>query len=88
MNSKTFKNTFVNTPAIIILSVLLIASSIAIGCCWRALRPYGPIVTIVFTLIFALMIGIVCAGTKPDIVAMAAAITFVICVGLTIFACI
>ena len=34
MNSETFKNTFVNTPMIIVLSVLLMVVSFAIACCW------------------------------------------------------
>ncbi len=63
MNSPTFKNMFVNTPAIIILSVLLMVMSCVIGCFLTTTRKYGLPILLVFTLIFSLLVGIICAST-------------------------
>ena len=76
-----------NTPAIIIISVLLIGISLVIGCCWEAVRPYGLPILIVFTLIFSLFVGIACAASKTSVVATAAVATLGLVIGLTIYAC-
>jgi FtsH-binding integral membrane protein len=87
MLSPSFKNIFVNTPSIIILSVLLMVMSIAIACCTDFVRQYGLPVLLAFTVVFGLLVGICCAGTQPQIVLAAAGITAVVVIGLTIFSC-
>lgn len=87
MKTQSFKTMFVNTPAIIIISVLLMALSIVVGCCGETMRKYGLPILIGFTILFSLLVGIICAGTKPEIVLMATAITAVVVVALTIYAC-
>lgn len=63
------------------------AVSIVIGCCVEVVRKFGLPILIVFTLLFSILVGIACASTNPQIVLTAAAITAVIVIGLTIFAC-
>lgn len=87
MNSQTFKNIFDNTPALIILSVLLMVMSIGIGCCPDFVRNYGLPILFTFTIVFGLFVGIICAKTKPEIVLAATAITALVVIGLTIFSC-
>jgi FtsH-binding integral membrane protein len=87
MKSDSFKNVFMNNAAIIIVSVLLMALSIFIGCFSETLQKYGLPIMIAFTLLFAILVGIICAKTKPEIVLTATAITAAIVVALTIFAC-
>lgn len=87
MKSQTFRNIFGNAVAVIILSVLLLVFSIAIGCCAETFRKYGLPILIVFTVIFALLVGVICSMTKPEIVLAATGITALIVVGLTIYAC-
>lgn len=87
MKSDSFKTIFVNTPAIIIVSVLLMAFSCFIGCFSEALQKYGLPIMLVFTLLFSILVGIICSKTKPEIVLTATAITAAIVIALTIFAC-
>lgn len=77
-----------NKPVVIILSVLLMAMSIVISCCVDVVRKFGLPIMLVFTIVFALLVGVICATTKSSIVLTAAGITAVVVVGLTIFACI
>lgn len=65
MKTQSFKTIFVNTPAMIIISVLLIVLSIVVGCCVETMRKYGLPILLAFTFLFAVLVGIICAGTKP-----------------------
>lgn len=88
MKSEFFKSVFGSAPAIIIVSVLLMVLSISIACCCQdAYRKYGLPILIVFTILFAILVGIVCSKTKPEIVLAATGITALIVVGLTLYAC-
>lgn len=71
----------------IIVSVLLLALSIVIGCCVEVVRKYGLPILIAFTFLFSILVGIICSETKSEIVLMAAGITAVIVIGLTAYAC-
>lgn len=64
------------------------AMSIVISCCVDVVRKFGLPIMLVFTIVFALLVGVICATTKSSIVLTAAGITAVVVVGLTIFACI
>jgi len=88
MNSTSFKQIFGNTVSIIVLSVLLMAMSIAIACCTEFVRRFGLPVLLAFTLVFGLLIGIICANTNSQVVLAAAGITAVVVIGLTIFSCV
>lgn len=87
MSSQTFKNIFVNTPVIIIVSVLLMAFMCVIACCRDFMRKYGLPVFIIFTILMSIMVGIACVGTKPHIVFAAAGLTLLIVIVLTAYAC-
>ena len=87
MNSQAFTKIFVNTPVIIIVSVLIMAISLVIGCCTEVVRKYGLPILIFFTLLFSILVGIICSMTSSKIVLMAAGITAVIVIGLTAYAC-
>ena len=87
MNSPSFKNMFVNVPAIIILTLLLLVISIVIGCCYERVRQYALRIFVVFLIVESLLVGILCAQTNPSIVLTAAAITTAIVIGLTVYAC-
>ena len=86
-NSDWFKRAFINLPMIIILSVLLIALSFFIGCCVDTFRKVALPVFIVFTLLFAIIVGISICGYRSKVVLMAAGITFILVAGLTAYAC-
>ena len=88
MNSQTFKNIFVNTPMIIVVSVSLMAVSIAVACFQEVMRKYGLPILIVFTLLFSILVGIICAQTKSSIVLTAFGITAFLVIALTAYACI
>ena len=87
MNSEIFKKIFVNTPVIIILSVLMVALSCVVGCCTDFMRKFGLPIFILFTIVMSLLVGIACAGTKPHIVLAAAGLTCLIVAALTAYAC-
>lgn len=87
MNSPTFKNMFVNVPAIIILSILLLVVSLAIGFCYQRVRQYALPLFAVFVVVESLFVGIICSQTNPSVVLTAAAITTVIVLALTAYAC-
>lgn len=63
------------------------ALSCFIGCAVAAFRKWALPIFIVFTLVFALLIGISICGYKSKIVLMAAGITFLLVAALTIYAC-
>ena len=86
-NSPAFKTVFMNTPMIIILSVLLMGLSCFISCATDAFRKFALPIFIAFTLVFALLIGISICGYKSKIILMAAGLTLLLTAGLTIFAC-
>jgi FtsH-binding integral membrane protein len=86
-NSVTFKAIFVNIPALIILTVLLIGLSCFIGCCLHEFRKCAIFIFIAFTIVFALLVGISICAYKSKIILLAAAITFALTLGLTAFAC-
>jgi FtsH-binding integral membrane protein len=86
-NSPLFQKIFVNIPAIIILSVLLMAMSCFIACATEAFRKFALPIFILFTIVFSLLIGISICGYKSKIILMAAGLTFLLVAALTIFAC-
>lgn len=85
--SPSFGKIFNNTPMLIIVSVGLMAMSFVFCCCIDFVRKYGLPILIVFTLLEAILVGIICSMTKTSIVLMAAGITAVIVIGLTAYAC-
>jgi FtsH-binding integral membrane protein len=87
MNSESFRKTFGSTAAIIILSVGLMVFSIVIGCCQDFTRKYGLPILIIFTIIFALLVGVICSASNPQVVTTAAGITALVVIALTIFSC-
>lgn len=87
MTSPSFKSAFVNVPAITILSVLLFAISIIVACCYQKVQKFGLAILIAFVIIESLLVGIMCSQTNPATVLTAAAITAIVVIGLTLFAC-
>lgn len=88
MNSPAFKSTFVNTPVIIIVSALLLAISLCIGCCTDFFRRFALPIFIAFTLLEALLVGIVVSGYQSSVVLVAVLITVGLVLALTLYACI
>jgi hypothetical protein len=87
MNSPAFKSIFVNTPAIIIISVSLIGVSLVIGCCTDFFRRYALPIFIIFTILMALTVAISVSAYSSKVILLAAGITLALTTGLTAFAC-
>lgn len=78
---------FINVPAFIILSTLLLTLSIVIGCCYERVAKYALPLFLMFAIVESIFVGIICSQTNPSIVLSAAGITTVIVITLTIYAC-
>lgn len=88
MNDPAFSNFFLQPPVYLCLFVVYIAMCFILGCCTDFARKYGLPILVVFTIVFGLIVGIICAGTSPVTVLTAAGITAVVVIALTIFSCI
>lgn len=72
---------------IIVVSVSLMAISFVVACCQEVMRKYGLPILIVFTLLFSILVGIICAQTKSNVVLTAFGITAFLVIALTAYAC-
>lgn len=89
MVSDSVKKFMINNFGILLLMLLLaIFLPCVIVCCNGQMRqfPQNYIILGVFTLAESYLIGFICAYTKPEVVFMAASMTFVMVASLTIYA--
>ena len=86
-NSEWFKEKFINTVTVILLSVLLLTLSIVIGCCTNTFRKCPLPIFIVFTLCMSLLVAMVICGYQSQVVLLSVGITLLVVVALTIYAC-
>jgi len=86
-SSPWFKQAFVNVPALIILTVLIIAVTCAIACCMQTFRKYALPIFIVFTILMSLLVAIAISGYSSQAILTAVGITLFLVVSLTIYAC-
>lgn len=77
-----------NIAIMIIMFTLLIILPIIIICCGGLMRqvPQNYIILLLFTLAESYFVGYICAKTRPEIVFMAATMTFVMVLSLTFYA--
>jgi FtsH-binding integral membrane protein len=87
-NSPGFKETFGNTAVVLILSVIMIALSIVIGCCTDFFRRYALSIFIIFTIVVSLLVAVCVSAYKSSVVLLSVGITLVLVIALTIYACI
>jgi FtsH-binding integral membrane protein len=76
-----------NTAVVIVVSVSLIAITLVMACCTDFFRRHALPLFIIFTLLMSLMVAMSICGFKSNIILMAAGITLVMTIALTIYAC-
>ena len=89
MASSSVQKFMVNHQGIMLfMFLLIIILPIIIVCCPGIMRqvPQNYIILSVFTFAESYLIGFICAFTKPEIVFMAAVMTFIMVVSLTLYA--
>ena len=89
MTSESLKLFMLNHTGIMLLMVLiLIIIPFIIICCTGIMRqvPQNYIILLIFTLAESYCVGFICAYTRPEVVFMAAAMTFVMVLSLTFYA--
>jgi FtsH-binding integral membrane protein len=86
-NSITFKEIFVNTAMVLGMSVALLAISIVMACCTDFFRKYALPLFVAFTVLMSIIVGISICGYKSNVILTAAAITLLLTISLTIYAC-
>lgn len=89
MVSNSVKLFMINNIGIMLLMLLLVIFlPCVIVCCNGQMRQYPQnyIILAVFTFAESYLIGFICAYTKPEIVFMAASMTFVMVISLTLYA--
>ena len=89
MVSSSVKIFFLEHIGILLLMFLItIILPIVIVCCPGIMRqvPQNYIILLIFTLGKSYLVGFICAYTKPQIVFMAASMTFVMVIALTLYA--
>lgn len=72
---------------IIILSVSIVAIGIVLSCCVETFRKYALPLFVLFTLVFALLVGVTICGYKSTVVLLAAGLTLLVVIALTAYAC-
>ena len=87
INNENFKKIFINVPALIIVSVALIAVTIVISCFRDFYRRYVIPIFIIFTGLFAILVAISITAYTSKVIIMAVVATLVVTIGLTIYAC-
>ena len=86
MYSWQFRLFVMNPITLIATSVGLLVVSLMIGCCFEAIRPIQVPVFIIFTLLESLLVSAVTSRYPTGIVVMAAVLTALIVIALTIYA--
>jgi len=86
-NNPLFNQFILQTPVIIIVTVGILAVSLIIGCCTNFFRRYALPLFIIFTVLMALLVAISICGFKSKVVLLSAAITLLLVLALTVFAC-
>jgi len=89
MISDSLKIFMLNNIGLLLIMVLLeIFLPCAIVCCNGQMRQYPQnyIILTVFTVAESYIVGFICAFTKPEVVFMAASMTFVMVLSLTLYA--
>lgn len=76
-----------STAVIILVSVGLIALSLVISCCTDVFRKYALPLFILFTILMSILVAISICGFQSKVILMTVAITLVLTIALTIFAC-
>jgi FtsH-binding integral membrane protein len=83
-----YKLFVLNSITILAASIALIVLSLIIACCFQVVRPIQVPVYIVFTLLEGLVVSSITARYPSGLVAMAAIMTTLLVIILTIYACI
>ncbi len=86
-NSTGFRSIFINSIAVIIISVSLLAVSLVIGCCTDTFRKYALPIFLLFTALEALLVSIAICGFSSKVILMAVGITLALTLILSIYAC-
>jgi hypothetical protein len=87
MYSWSFKLFVLNIVTLVGASVGLLVLSLAISCCFEAIRPYQIPVYIIFTALEGILVSAVTSRYPAGIVTLAALMTAVLVIVLTIYAC-
>lgn len=86
-NNEGVKKVLINPAMIIIVSVSLLAVSLIMACCTDFFRRHAFPLFVIFTLLMAILVAISICGFQSKIILMAALITLVVTIALTIYAC-
>ena len=89
MSSKSLKLFMLEHKGVMIIMLLLVIILPIIIICFPGIMrqvPQNYIILLVFTLAESYFVGYICAYTKPEVVFMAAAMTFVMVLSLTFYA--
>ena len=89
MNSNSMKEFMLYHRGILYLMLSIITTiSLIVSCCYELMRPFPQNYILLFSFTFAesYIVAFICALTNPKIVFMAAVMTFVMVVSLTLYA--
>lgn len=87
LKSEWFKNTFASVPFIVLLALLLVGLIIVMVCLPDFFKKFTMPISIVFIIVFALLISVICASAQSESILAAIVISAVAVIGLTIYSC-
>lgn len=87
-NIPAFQQFFKSTPVVIVVSVGLIAITMVMACCIDLFRKYALPFFALFTVLLSILVAASICGFQSKVIMMAVAITLVLTISLTIYACI